>query len=147
VLVDQLRFSETRPLELVWPSDPRARRVAERARATLSEPLDAARLVEGSGASLRTIERLFRRETGTTLERWRVRLRALEALRGLARGDSVTETALAVGYRGTSAFVAMFRRTLGVPPGRYFRDGAGGATGAGPRASSSAGSARSRSAS
>jgi len=37
----------------------------------------------------------------------------------LAAGHSVTSVALQVGYDGTSAFIAMFRRATGRTPGRY----------------------------
>jgi AraC-like DNA-binding protein len=35
----------------------------------------------------------------------------------------VTTVALELGYDNVSAFIAMFRRTFGVTPGRYFIDG------------------------
>ncbi|HIM37390.1 MAG TPA: AraC family transcriptional regulator [Dehalococcoidia bacterium] len=38
----------------------------------------------------------------------------------IGEGHTVTETALSVGYETTSAFIAMFRRSLGVTPGQYF---------------------------
>ena len=44
----------------------------------------------------------------------------LGALERLAAGDSVTAAGLAVGYDSTSAFIAMFKRTLGTTPGDYF---------------------------
>ena len=55
--------------------------------------------------------------------RWRQQARLLHALERLAAGDSVTTTALEVGFNGTSAFIAMFRRALGRTPGSYFRAG------------------------
>ena len=121
VIVDQLRDMPQAALELPWPRDPRARRCAER----MCEQLEAAHGLEhlalGSGASARTLERLFTRETGLSFGRWRQRARLLHALRLLASGESVTETAMSVGFASTSAFVAMFRRALGRTPGRYFR--------------------------
>lgn len=121
VLVDQIRLTPAAALEITWPSDARARSVAERVRADCASPATLRELSEGSGASVRTLERLFVRETGLTFERWRQRLRVLTALRHLAAGESVTATALAVGFNGTSAFIAMFKRTLGETPGRYHR--------------------------
>jgi len=73
-----------------------------------------------AGASIRTLERLFREETGMSLGAWLRRLRLQLALEQLAAGASVTEAARAGGYNGPSAFVAMFRRELGTTPGRYF---------------------------
>jgi AraC-like DNA-binding protein len=47
-------------------------------------------------------------------------LRLLEAVRRMAAGAPVTHVALDLGYASPSAFAAMFRKTLGVPPSRYF---------------------------
>lgn len=120
VLMDQLRLFREEPLRVTWPRDPRARRVADRARAELDTARPLAELASGSGASPRTVERLFRAETGLPFGRWLARVRCLYALERLAAGDSVTEVALAVGYDSTSAFIAMFKRTLGHTPGQAF---------------------------
>ena len=120
VLIDRMTRTPEAPLELRWPTDPRARRVAERVREHLDQTLVLSDLVVGSGASVRTIERLFREQTGQTFGRWLQRIRALRALECLASGDSVTQAALAVGYGSTSAFIAMFQRVLGKTPGNYY---------------------------
>lgn len=120
VLLDQLEMLPTIPLQLPMPKDERAVRVAAWVR---EHPDDAGLLkqaVRRSGASSRTIERLFRAETGMTFGRWRQQLRLLEALRLLAAGMAVTSVALKVGYDSPSAFIAMFRRALGTTPSRYF---------------------------
>jgi AraC-like DNA-binding protein len=44
----------------------------------------------------------------------------LKGLMRLAEGEAVTSVALDVGYENPSAFISMFRRTLGITPGRYF---------------------------
>jgi AraC-like DNA-binding protein len=70
-------------------------------------------LARSTGASKRTLERLFLRETAMTLGRWRRRLRLVEALRLLAQGHAVTRVALGVGYQSPpSVFIAAFRREL-----------------------------------
>jgi AraC-like DNA-binding protein len=43
-------------------------------------------------------------------------------MRYLAEGAKVTDAALQSGYSTPSAFVSMFRRTLGSTPKAYFRD-------------------------
>ncbi len=55
-----------------------------------------------------------------TFGKWRQQLRLLQALRLLAAGRPVTAVALEVGYDSASAFIAMFRRTLGTTPRRSF---------------------------
>ena len=56
-----------------------------------------------------------------TLGRWRQQARLLHAVRMLAGGDSVTATALEVGYDSTSAFIEAFSSVLGATPGRYYK--------------------------
>ena len=73
-----------------------------------------------AGASERTLARLFRSETGMTFAAWRQQLRLIRALELLAEGTAVTEVALAVGFDSPSSFIAMFRRSLGTTPSRYF---------------------------
>jgi AraC-like DNA-binding protein len=56
---------------------------------------------------------------------WRRQLRLLRSLERLASGEAVTSVALSLGYESTSAFIAMFRRSLGCTPARYFRETGG----------------------
>jgi len=123
VLLDQLRVLPTIPLQLPWPADERAQRAAAWVRQHLDDP-DSTHLVARRAAlSVRTLERLFQKETGLTFGRWRQQLRLLQALRLLAAGRPVTAVALDVGYESPSAFIVMFKRTLGVTPHRYFAAG------------------------
>jgi AraC-like DNA-binding protein len=121
VLLDQLRVLPVPALKLPQPRDPRAVKVADALRAAPSEARPLVDTVRHSGASLRTIERLFLVETGMTFGRWRQTLRLSEALRLLAAGEAVTSVALDVGYDSPSAFVSAFRKMFGTTPGRYFR--------------------------
>lgn len=118
VLVDQLRTLPSVPLQLPQPRDARACRMARELRQAPECSLRAAAGL--CGTSLRTLERVFREETGMALGAWFRRLRLQLALERLAAGASVTQAAKACGYNGGSAFVSMFRRELGVTPGRYF---------------------------
>ncbi|WP_283188680.1 helix-turn-helix domain-containing protein [Pseudomonas sp. PMCC200344] len=40
----------------------------------------------------------------------------------MAPGEAVTTIALELGYENVSVFIAMFRRTFGVTPGRNFSE-------------------------
>jgi AraC-like DNA-binding protein len=126
VLLDQLSTLPAIPLQLPQPRDRRAVRAAAWIRDHPDDPCSLRALARRSGASVRTLERLFRAETGLTLGRWRQQLRLLSALRLLAAGRPVTDVALAAGYDSPSAFIAMFKRVLGTTPGRYFVAGAAG---------------------
>jgi AraC-like DNA-binding protein/quercetin dioxygenase-like cupin family protein len=120
VLLDQLRELRADALHLPFPRDPRALRVAERLAASPGDSVPLGRVARDAGASKRTLERIFYRETAMTLGRWRQQLRLAQALRLLGAGEPVTTCALEVGYESPSAFVQVFRRTFGVTPRRYF---------------------------
>src|SRR5262249_53120599 len=121
VLRDQLRILPSVPLELPMPRDGRAQGIALRLRDEPADnsPVDA--IARRAGASRRTLERIFRKETGMSLGEWRQQARLLHAMRLLAGGEPVTSTAFEVGYESTSAFIAAFSRVLGTTPGRYYR--------------------------
>jgi AraC-like DNA-binding protein len=120
LIVDQLETVQTVPLQLPSPSDPRAVRVAEALRLDPSDPRALENICRKVGASKRTIERLFQLETNLSLGKWRQQLRLMRSLELLAAGEKITHAALEAGYSTPSAFIAMFRSTLGVTPGRYF---------------------------
>ncbi len=119
LLVDLLAAAETAPLELPLPTDPRAVSFAERLLRAPGEAAPLAELARGSGASLRTLQRLFQAQTGLSLETWRGRARMQQAVVSLSAGAPVTEAALDAGYQSASAFIAAFKRTFGVTPARY----------------------------
>jgi AraC-like DNA-binding protein len=119
-LVDQLSALPTIPLQLPWPCDERAKQAAAWLRAHPGDPGWIKQMARRVATSARTLERLFQKETGLTFGKWRQQLRLLHALRLLAAGRSVTAVALEVGYESASAFIAMFKRTLGTTPHRYF---------------------------
>lgn len=121
VLVDQLSVLRAVPLQLPQPADSRASKVAALLGANPGARLSLGTIARQSGASPRTIERLFRAETKMTFAKWRERLRLLHALRLLAAGEAVTNVGLELGYASPSAFIAMFRRAFGTTPSRYYR--------------------------
>ena len=120
LLLDQLQVAPVVGLQLPNPVEPRAAAVAA---ALLHAPADERFLDEicrQAGAGRRTIERIFCRETGMTLGRWRQQLRLMHAMQLLAQGSPITNAALDAGYSTPSAFIYMFRRALGTTPGKYF---------------------------
>ena len=120
VLFDEIGTAGIAPLELVIPTDQRARDMANSFLADPSQRRSRAEWAREVGTSERTLERLFLQETNTTVGRWQRQARLLEALRLLAMGHDVNCVAFDVGFDTPSAFIAMFRRALGTTPGRYF---------------------------
>jgi AraC-like DNA-binding protein/quercetin dioxygenase-like cupin family protein len=121
LVLDQLEAVQMVPLQLPHLSDPRALRVAARLLADPGNARTLTQLCQGIGAGKRTVERIFREETGMSFGRWRQQLRLMHAVRLLAEGAKVTHAALDAGYSTPSAFVSMFRKTLGTTPAVYFR--------------------------
>ena len=119
VLVDLLGQARREDLRLPLPIDPRARTAALYLQGAPGGASDLAKLATESGASLRTLQRLFPRETGLTLEAWRQKARLMHAMGRLASGDRVTVAGLDCGYQNVGAFIAAFSRQFGVTPGRY----------------------------
>lgn len=121
VILDELQGLKPAPLSLPLASDKRVRDLCE---ALVANPGDERSLEAWAprvGASARTLARLFLNETGLTFAEWRRQMRLLEAIDRLGSGQAVTRVALDLGYESPSAFIAMFRRTLGASPGKYFR--------------------------
>lgn len=71
LIIDQLGMVQTVPLQLPSVSDPRAMRVAQTLQNESGDSSSLERICEKAGASKRTIERLFQRETRLTLGKWR----------------------------------------------------------------------------
>jgi AraC-like DNA-binding protein len=113
VIRDELASLTAAPLQLPLPADPRATRLAALVRES-DAPL--ATLLRRCGASRRTMERIFRAETGMALGQWLRREKLLEGLRRLAAGAPVRAVAQELGYSSPSAFISMFRRELGQTP-------------------------------
>ncbi|WP_028922353.1 helix-turn-helix domain-containing protein [Pseudonocardia acaciae] len=122
VLLDVLEPLPAAPLEVRIPADPRAAAVANALREDPSDRRGLAGFARLAGTSPRTLSRLFVAETGTSFERWRTNLRMWTALPLLAEGEPVSRVAHAVGYATASAFLAAFRRTVGMPPGAYLSE-------------------------
>jgi AraC-like DNA-binding protein len=119
VLVDLLKTTQQLPLSIRMPADRRARAVAERLSRNPGDGVELRALAKETGASARTLQRLFAAETGLRFTQWRQRLRLLHAITLLGNGSSVTDAGFAAGYGTTSAFIAAFRKQLGTTPTRY----------------------------
>jgi AraC-like DNA-binding protein len=121
LLVDLIGGARQTDLRLPMPSDPRALRLVERLLAQPGERADLAVLATAVGASLRTLQRIFPRETGLSIEAWRQKANLVHSVARLAEGATVTEAGLDSGWESTAAFISAFRQAFGVTPGCYPR--------------------------
>lgn len=118
VLIDLLAVQRQLPLFVPALRAAVTRRIAE---VTLSDPADTPRirdLATAAGVSHRTIERAFVADASMTIGEWRQRTRIAHAIALLANGRDVKDVALEVGYETPSAFVAAFKKSVGLTPGK-----------------------------
>jgi AraC-like DNA-binding protein/mannose-6-phosphate isomerase-like protein (cupin superfamily) len=118
--LDELRRAAPVRLGIALPQDKRLRALCQ---AVIAEPGRHATLeawAAASGASPRTVARLFRSELGSSFGPWREQVLLARALTLAAQGKPMALIAADLGYASASAFTAMVRRSVGEPPGRFF---------------------------
>jgi AraC-like DNA-binding protein len=119
VLLDQLSSAPAEEHSLPLSSHPKLRVVCN---SLIDNPADRRSRADWAKAvamSERTFDRLVMKETGLSFGRWRQQLQLIIALRDLSAGVSVQQVALALGYESTAAFIVMFKKAFGAPPGQY----------------------------
>ncbi|GAA5163809.1 helix-turn-helix transcriptional regulator [Pseudonocardia eucalypti] len=119
VLLDELDEAHEQPLQLPEPRDDRLRAVARMLYENPADNTPLAALGQATGASARTLSRLFRNELGMTFYEWRTQLRICHALVLLADGHDTTHVAHACGWANPSGFIAAFTGLVGTTPGRH----------------------------
>ena len=116
LLLPQLQKASPVPTFVTLPREERALAVAQAILRNPAESKPMAALCAQVGVSVRTIERAFRKDVGTSFESWRRQVRLTKAVELLVSGCSIKEVAFKIGYCQSSAFVEMFRRTFGATP-------------------------------
>ncbi|MCA6112675.1 helix-turn-helix domain-containing protein [Bradyrhizobium sp. CNPSo 4026] len=101
------------------PRDTRLRRICAELQKNPSDNKSLAEWADTAGGCTRTLERLFKKETGLTFAQWRRQVRIQDAIVRLHLGQSVTSVAYDAGYENTSSFIEMFRRVTGRTPGQF----------------------------
>lgn len=119
-LLDHLELLQKSTYHLPEPTDKRAAKAAHLIMANPNDTRPIKDIANDVGASSRTLERLFTTQTGMGFGAWRQRLRLMVALESLAAGESVSNTAAAIGYESSSSFIAVFRSVFGCSPTKYF---------------------------
>lgn len=117
---DELRRARAVKLGIALPQDKRLRALCE---AVLDDPARHRTLddwARDSGASARTVARLFREQLGVSFGQWRQQVFLARAMSLATQGTPMAQIAGTLGYASPSAFTAMVRRTVGEPPRRFF---------------------------
>ena len=127
-VIDQLERAPTESLHLPMPSDPRLRRIAK---ILSSDPANRRTIGEWAkivAMSERSLCRLIMKQTGVRFGRWRQQLQVMFAIEQLATGATVQAVAFELGYESASAFITMFKKVMGQPPGQYLASHRSGAS-------------------
>jgi AraC-like DNA-binding protein/mannose-6-phosphate isomerase-like protein (cupin superfamily) len=111
-----LANASSAPTFVTLPTEKRSLSIARAVLDSYGESKPLKMLCADVGVSVRTVQRTFRKEVGTDFDSWRRQVRLTKAVPLLVSGCSVKETAFAVGYSQSSAFVEAFRRTFGTTP-------------------------------
>ena len=122
VLLDQLARMPTEAMHLPVSDEPRVRKLIDKLTLDPGDRSTAAQWASRMAMSERTLARLIQAETGMSFGRWRQRLHLIVALQRMASGSSVQDVAGELGYESVGAFILMFRKAMGKPPGRYLAD-------------------------
>lgn len=124
VLVDQLAGAPCAGSYLPTSDDPLLGPVLRALEAQPGDNRSLPELAHTAHTTERTLMRRCQRDLGMSFAEWRQRLRVVKAMPRLEAGHTVENIALDLGYGSASAFIAMFRRMLGVTPDEFRREGA-----------------------
>lgn len=119
LLIEELRAAPTLWPGLALPTDRRLKALCDALMEQPGSALSLAQWAELTGASERTLARLFRTELRTSFAAWRQQLRLAHAVDLMSRGKPLAHVASETGYANAGAFSTMFRRALGKAP-RHF---------------------------
>ena len=116
VLIAELERAPAIQTVIDLPKDRRALAIARAVMLDLRTSKSLPALCAAAGISVRTLERLFRRDVGIDFESWRRRWRLMKAIEMLVAGHAVKTVADAVGYLHAGAFVELFKQSFGTTP-------------------------------
>ena len=116
---DELARAAAVKLGVDLPQDKRLRHLCEAVLADPTQHETLADWAQDTGASPRTVARLFRSELGSTFTQWRQQVILAKAVSLAAGRMPMGRIAAELGY-SPSAFSAMVRRSVGQPPGQFF---------------------------
>ncbi len=111
-----LRLASRTPLSLPVPADFRLRDMINWAMRDVTEVNSVSEWAKSANASRKTVERLFKAETGMAPSIWLRQIKLMHAVALLGDGVAVNAVASQLGYSTPSAFTYRFRSSLGMLP-------------------------------
>lgn len=118
-MLDQLAKAPRQSLHLPMPADSRVRKIAN---TLTTDPANRTTIGEWArvvAMSERSLFRLILNQTGMSFGRWRQQFQVMFAIERLTEGRPVQAVAFDLGYESASAFITMFKKVMGQPPGQY----------------------------
>lgn len=95
------------------------RSVKDYIRAVYMQDLSVEEIAAGMNLNRRYLSRFFKQKTGQTIQEYLIAIRMEEACKLLSQGHTVNEAAILCGYRDPINFAKMFRKKMGISPGRW----------------------------
>ncbi|WP_299004021.1 helix-turn-helix transcriptional regulator [uncultured Shewanella sp.] len=121
LIIEEIKHATESPLHLPWPSDPRLKTICQILQKNPADNRTLPELAALSGASVRTLNRIFIKECQLGFSDWRQKLRVLIGLERLQTNTSITQVALDLGYSSSSSFIQVFKKHLHASPKSYLK--------------------------
>lgn len=121
VLVNQFFLKQAQDENISKCEDETVRNTISYINTHFAEPLTLELLAKKSFVSVNQLCKIFKNNFGTTVAKYIVSKRISEAKKYLSAGKSVSETALLCGFSDYANFIRVFKKFVGISPGKYGR--------------------------
>lgn len=110
-------YQENNFLEVPIPSDIRLNAICQYVNQNYQYAINTGQLAEKANMSVRTLQRIFKQETGITLKKYQQLIRILKSIEMIDTNQyTLTEIAFRVGYKSLSAFTTSYLGIMKTPP-------------------------------
>lgn len=110
-------------LHICLPKDRRLNKVIAHLHDYYRNDIKIEDLADRAHLSLRTLERIFKKETGLTLTKYQQILRIIKSLELLSSGNlTISETAFEVGYKSVQAYTRSFQSVMQFRPTDFMKN-------------------------
>ncbi len=109
-------------LHISLPQDPRLQQAMAYLHEHYAADIQISILSEYATVSLRSLERIFKKETGLTLSKYQQMLRIIKSLELLSEGQlTISEIAYRVGYKSVQAYTNSFQSLMKSSPSHFLK--------------------------